>query len=147
MNIKKIKDNIKQREFNLYNTFVGTAIVCVGMLTDKTEEEMMNLFDTLSHHKNLLKELTALGVVNYIWTVFGDDSKKELRSRLVLITDTNNILSPRIALIDNEDHILPFPKGFPVGIIADAMNGKDNANVEYLYDENGDDYEEEGDEE
>lgn len=147
--VKKFKANMKEQkkkeEALLYTTPIGTIVSTVGILDGKTEKE------NLGYMKNLIKKQeegaklpnTIIDIVNYVWDDYGKGDHS-LRANIVLITDTDNIRSPMVTFI-NEDQLMPLsPEGLAYGILGCALEGRDNVNIEYLYNEDGE-YEE-GDE-
>ena len=77
--------------------------------------------------------------VDYIWTIFGDDEFKRVRAFYVLITDKMGVRSPMVTFVNEEESLMPLrPEGFTdTNIISLAAEGRDWAEVEYLYDEDG----------
>ena len=135
-NIKSIKKNIKRQTNELYNTLVGSIVWCVGAISEKSELQMKKTYNTLKKNKKVLPN-TVIGITDYVWTIFGDDNKKALRAYMVLLTDKRDLKAPRVVLLNTAGNVVPLPNGMPTGIIADAIQGKDNVEVEWLYDEDG----------
>lgn len=134
----KLKKIVKKRIDPLYNSLFGSIIMTVGITTGKTVEECRKLFNDLKKHPNVLPE-TIGETVNYIWTIFGNDELKRVRAFYVLITDKLGVRSPMVSFVDEEETLMPLrPEGFTdTNIISLAAEGRDWADVEYLYDENG----------
>ena len=118
----------------------------VGITTGKTAAECRKLFNDLKKHPNVLPE-TIGETVDYIWTIFGNDDLKRVRAFYVLITDKLGVRSPMVSFVDEEENLMPLrPEGFTdTNIISLAAEGRDWAEVEYLYDENGEEIEDEQD--
>lgn len=133
---KSIKKNIKRQTNELYNTLVGSIVWCVGAISGKSELQMKKTYNTLKKNKQVLPN-TVIGITDYVWTISGDDDKKALRAYMVLLTDKRDLKAPRVVLLNSEGNVVPLPNGVPTGIIADAIKGKDNVEVEWLYDEDG----------
>lgn len=133
---KSIKNNIKKQTNELYNTLVGSIVWCVGAISGKSELQMKKTYNTLKKNKQVLPN-TVIGITDYVWTISGDDDKKALRAYMVLLTDKRDLKAPRVVLLNSEGNVVPLPNGVPTGIIADAIKGKDNVEVEWLYDEDG----------
>ena len=133
---KSIKNNIKKQTNELYNTLVGSIVWCVGAISGKSELQMKKTYNTLKKNKQILPN-TVIGITDYVWTISGDDDKKALRAYMVLLTDKRDLKAPRVVLLNSEGNVVPLPNGVPTGIIADAIKGKDNVEVEWLYDEDG----------
>ena len=134
---KRIAKQVKRID-PLYNSLFGSIILTVGITTGKTVEECRKLFNDLKKHPNVLPE-TIGETVNYIWTIFGNDELKRVRAFYVLITDKLGVRSPMVSFVDEEETLMPLrPEGFTdTNIISLAAEGRDWADVEYLYDENG----------
>lgn len=141
---KSIKKNIKKQTNELYNTLVGSIVWCVGAISGKSELQMKKTYNTLKKNKQVLPN-TVIGITDYVWTISGDDDKKALRAYMVLLTDKRDLKAPRVVLLNSEGNVVPLPNGVPTGIIADAIKGKDNVEVEWLYKENGEEIEDEQD--
>lgn len=139
---KSIKKNIKKQTNELYNTLVGSITWCVGAISGKSEIQMKKTYNTLKRNKQVLPN-TVIGITDYVWKIFGDDDKKALRAYMVLLTDKRDLKAPRVVLLNSEGNVVPLPNGVPTGIIADAIKGKDNVEVEWLYDEDGNEITEE----
>ncbi len=142
----KIRKNIKKRIDPLYNSLFGSIIMTVGITTGKTVAECRKLFNDLKKHLNVLPE-TIGETVDYIWTIFGNDDLKRVRAFYVLITDKLGVRSPMVSFVNEEETLMPLrPEGFTdTNIISLAAEGRDWADVEYLYDENGEELEDEQD--
>ena len=143
---KKIGKNVRKRIDPLYNSLFGSIIMTVGITTGKTAAECRKLFNDLKKHPNVLPE-TIGETVDYIWTIFGNDDLKRVRAFYVLITDKLGVRSPMVSFVDEEENLMPLrPEGFTdTNIISLAAEGRDWAEVEYLYDENGEEIEDEQD--
>lgn len=137
---KSIKNNIKKQTNELYNTLVGSIVWCVGAISGKSELQMKKTYNTLKKNKQVLPN-TVIGITDYVWSIFGDDDNKALRAYMVLLTDKRDLKAPRVVLLNSEGNVVPLPNGVPTGIIADAIKGKDNVEVEWLYSESGEEIE------
>ena len=133
---KSIKKNIKKQTNELYNTLVGSIVWSVGAISSKSEIQMKKTYNTLKRNKQVLPN-TVIGITDYVWKIFGEDDNKALRAYMVLLTDKRELKAPRVVLLNSEGNVVPLPNGVPTGIIADAIKGKDNVEVEWLYDEDG----------
>lgn len=140
----KLKKIVKKRIDPLYNSLFGSIIMTVGITTGKTVEECRKLFNDLKKHPNVLPE-TIGETVDYIWTIFGNDDLKRVRAFYVLITDKLGVRSPMVSFVDEEETLMPLrPEGFTdTNIISLAAEGRDWAEVEYLYSEDGEELEDE----
>lgn len=148
--VKKIKVNMKKQqkkeEALLYTTPIGTIVSTVGILNGKTEKENLDYMKSLIKKQEEKAEFpnTVIDIVNYVWDDYGK-GEHSLRANVVLITDTDNIRSPMVTFI-NEDQLMPLsPEGLAYGILGCALEGRENVNIEYLYNEAGE-YEEDEDE-
>lgn len=141
---KKIVKNVKKRIDPLFNSLFGSIIMTVGITTGKTVAECRKLFNELKNHPSVLPQ-TIGETVDYIWTIFGNDDLKRVRAFYVLITDKLGVRSPMVSFVDEEENLMPLrPEGFTdTNIISLAAEGRDWAEVEYLYDENGEEIEDE----
>jgi len=139
---KKIVKNVKKRIDPLYNSLFGSIIMTVGITTGKTVAECRKLFNELKKNPKVVPE-TIGETVDYIWTIFGNDDLKRVRAFYVLITDKLGVRSPMVSFVDEEENLMPLrPEGFTdTNIISLAAEGRDWADVEYLYDENGEEIE------
>ena len=142
----KIGKNVNKRIDPLYNSLFGSIIMTVGITTGKTVEECRKLFNDLKKHPNVLPE-TIGETVNYIWTIFGNDELKRVRAFYVLITDKLGVRSPMVAFVNEEESLMPLrQEGFiDTNILSLAAEGRDWAEVEYLYDEDGEEIKDEQD--
>ena len=141
---KKIGKNVKKEIDLLYNSLFGSIILTVGITTGKTVDECRKLFNELKKHPNVLPD-TISGAVDYIWTIFGNDDLKRVRAFYVLITDKLSVRSPMVTFVNEEESLMPLrPEGFTdTNIISLAAEGRDYIECEYLYDENGEEIEDE----
>ena len=134
--VNKIKENVKANEnlklYTLYGTLVGSVIVTIGKLVNKTEEEMVSDFARFSKDDELAKCKNIKEVCDYIIKDYGmaDCFKKNL----VLIYDKDNKYTPIVTLVDEEDNVLPLDRnGAYVGVLSKL--GDDNVVIEDIYDE------------
>lgn len=134
----KIRKNVKKEIDLLYNSLFGSIILTVGITTGKTVDECRKLFNDLKKHPNVLPD-TISKAVDYIWTIFGDDEFKRVRAFYVLVTDKLGVRSPMVTFVNEEESLMPLrPEGFTdTNIISLAAEGRDWAEVEYLYSEDG----------
>ena len=139
---KKIGKNVKKRIDPLYNSLFGSIIMTVGITTGRTSAECKKLFNDMKKSTKEMPE-TIGEIVNYVWSIFGNDELKRVRAFYVLITDKLGVRSPMVSFVDEEENLMPLrPEGFvDTNIISLAAEGRDWAEVEYLYDENGEEIE------
>lgn len=127
-----IYDAIKK--YTMYGSVIGSCIVTIGKLAQKTEEELIKDFDMFSDNKNPLWNCkTIKEVCDYLIDFYKVD-KDKYKDNIVLIYDEGNIYTP-IVTLEVENNILPLdPSGMTLGI----LNHLDKAIVEYIYEENED---------
>lgn len=140
--IKRIsKDIIPELPFDL--SLVGSIVAATAMISGKTYEEAEQFYKSIKNKK--LKCETVMKYTNYVWDNFGRSSNKQLRSHLGLFYDERDILTPMVAVCDKDGFPLPNnPSGKPYGIIGHFLDGRDYVQMEWLYDEDGNEYAEEG---
>lgn len=135
--IKKIQNNIENTKkvqlYKLYNTVIGSCIITIGKLAQKTEEDLVKDFDMFSDNTNPLWNCkTIKEVCDYLIKFY--DVKDDYKENIVLVYDEDNVYTP-IVTLEIDDSILPLdPNGMTLGI----LNHLDKAVVEYVYDENED---------
>ena len=145
MKIEKSVRKFEQlRDAVLTETLIGSIITCIGILNERTISEMYLLFKTIKKNKKVLEgHDTVESLVEYINTVFGKTEDRKELSKLVLISDDNNIYTPLVAIsIDDGETgtIMPLKQnGFYSGILTQL--GKENISIEYIFDEDGNHYE------
>lgn len=120
----------------LYNSLIGTIVICVAALSGKKESEAKTYFNKLKKRSKDLP-LTVEKIVDYVWDDFGKADKK-LKANLVLIVDGLNVRSPIVSLINEEGNLLPLkPNGQFTNLQNLANEGRSYIQVEYIYDEEG----------
>lgn len=134
----KIKKNIIKKPDPLYNSLIGSIVMTVGITTGRTERECKDLFKTLKKNKQVLGN-TVEDIVEYVWTVFGNDDLIKVRSNYVLVYDKLGVRSPMVTFVNDEGNLMPLRKdGFTeTNILSLAAEGRDWAEAEFLYDEDG----------
>lgn len=136
---KKIKEQAenygKMKKYTMYGTVIGSCIVTIGKLAQKTEEELIKDFDNFSDDKNPLWNCNTIKeVCDYLIDFYKVD-KDKYKDNIVLVYDEYNVYTP-IVTLEVEDNILPLdPNGMTLGI----LNHLDAAVVEYIYDEENED--------
>lgn len=127
---------------NLYNTTIGTTIAAIGILTQTPIQKQRQLLSKLRKDAKSLPN-TVEGIATLVWDALSQpNSPKSLRKFLVLVYDKNDVRTPLITITDSDGHILPLRRdGFKeVNILSLANEGRDYIEVEYIYDENGEAY-------
>ena len=140
---------IQLRDSVLAETLIGSIITCIGILNSRTQEEMYKLFRTIKRNKEMISgKDTVEKLVEYINTIFGKSEDRFPLSKLVLVSDLNDIYTPLVAISMDDGEtggIMPLRRdGLYSGILTQL--GKDNIAIEYIFDENGEHYEDGEDE-
>ena len=144
---KKISENlVKAKHLELYTTLPGSIIASIAMLSGVSVEEQLKYFEVLKEwvnkQANENKNVTVIDIFNHVANDIGK-LQKEWRSKYILIFDKNDILTPLVTVIDDDGNILPLtPEGFYYGVMQYAIEGRENIDYEFLFDENGDEIEE-----
>ena len=141
--IKRIsKELVKAKHLELYTTLPGSIIASIAMLSGVSIEDQLKYFEVLKKWAKKLADdyehVTVVDIFNHVANEIGK-LQKEWRSKYILIFDKNNILTPLVTIIDDDGNILPLtPEGFYYGVMQYAIEGRDNIDYEFLFDENGD---------
>ena len=130
---KQAENYYKMKKYTMYGTVIGSAIVTIGKLAQKTEEELLKDFDMFSDNKNPLWNCkTIKEVCDYLIKFY--DVSDDYKENIVLVYDEDNVYTP-IVTLEVDGAILPLdPSGMTLGI----LNHLDKAVVEYIYEENED---------
>lgn len=133
----RIKKVIKKPD-PLYNSLIGSIVMTVGITTGKTEQECKDLFKTLKKNKKVLGN-TVESIIKYVWTVFGNDDLIKVRANYVLIYDKLGVRQPMVTFVNGDGNLMPLRKdGFKeTNILSLAAEGRDWAESEFLYAEDG----------
>ena len=145
--IRKLRKNVEQFQKNeevaMCATLIGSIIMSTGILTETPYEEQVKLFHK---YANDCKELPTviIDLVEYIWNVQNTKNKTNgLKANLVLISDKQNLRTPLVTIVDSNGCPMPLSRdGIGYGVIGLAREGRDTVDVEFLYDEDGEMYEE-----
>lgn len=120
-----------------YRTLVGSIVTTVGIITGKSELQVRKTYNMLKKNKQVIPS-TVAEICEYVWSIFGDDSKIAERANMVLVYDKLNIRAPLVTLVNENGNIMPLsPDGTFTGILMTAANGSDYVGVEFLYNEDG----------
>lgn len=137
--VKRIKDDLEEERnkqlFNLQNTFPGSIVVTIGLLSGHTkEDEFLGVFQEFERvvtntKEEELKIQDLFEIARACWgnpEIDTDD--------VVLITDPQNVFSPMVTfLVDGVPMILR-RDGIPLGVVAEAIKGnEERAAVEFLF--------------
>lgn len=139
------KKVIKAKHLELYTTLPGSIIASIGMLSGVSIEEQLKYFEVLkkwvNEQANANKTVTVIDIFNHVANGIGK-LQKEWRSKYILVFDKNNILTPLVTIVDDDGNPLPLtPEGFYYGVMQYAIEGRENIDYEFLFDENGDEIE------
>lgn len=139
---KIAKELVKAKHLELYTTLPGSIVSSIAMLSGVSIEEQLKYFEVLKKWAKKLADdyehVTVVDIFNHVANEIGK-LQKEWRSKYILIFDKNNILTPLVTIIDDDGNILPLtPEGFYYGVMQYAIEGRDNIDYEFLFDENGD---------
>lgn len=139
---KKISENlVKAKHLELYTTLPGSIIASIAMLSGVSIEEQLKYFEVLKKWVDKQSKETPISVIDIFNHVENEIGKlqKEWRSKYILIFDKNNILTPLVTIVDDDNNPLPLtPEGFYYGVMQYAIEGRENIDYEFLFDENGD---------
>lgn len=130
---KQAENYGKMKKYTMYGTVIGSCIITIGKLAQKTEEDLVKDFDMFSDNTNPLWNCkTIKEVCDYLIKFY--DVLDGYKENIVLVYDEDNVFTP-IVTLEIDDTILPLdPSGMTLGI----LNHLDKAVVEYIYDEDED---------
>lgn len=133
----RIKKVIKKPDA-LYNSLIGSIVCTIGITTGRTVEECRKTFNMIKRNKQVLPD-TVIGIAEYVWTIFGNDELKPVRSKYVLVYDSLEVRQPMVTFVNDDGNIMPInPKGFnETNILSLAAEGREWARAEFLYGEDG----------
>lgn len=140
---KKLADKlVKAKHLELYTTLPGSIISSIGMLSGIPIKDQLKYFKTfekwVKEQENEGNPITVIDMFNHVANEIGK-LQKEWRSKYILIFDKNNVLTPLVTIVNEEGNILPLtPEGFYYGVMQYAIEGRENIDYEFLFDENGD---------
>ena len=133
--ISKIKENVEAgrrlKSYTLYGSLIGSVIVSIGKIVNKTEDEMIEDFAKLSKDEELYKCNNVKEVCDYVAKYYG--LCEEYKKNLVLVYDTRNMYTPVVTLCV-DDTVLPLDKnGSYMGVLSKI--GEDYIEVEDIYED------------
>lgn len=140
---KKIaKKVIKAKHLELYTTLPGSIIASIAMLSGVSIKDQLKYFKVLKkwvdEQAKENKNITVIDIFNHVANEIGK-LQKEWCSKYILIFDKNNVLTPLVTIVDDDGNPLPLtPEGFYYGVMQYAIEGRENIDYEFLFDENGD---------
>ena len=134
----KIKKNMSKRKnikkYEMYGSLAGSAIVTIGKLAQKTEEELIKEFDILKDDENFALCKNVVELCTYLAKYFVVEP--QYLKNLILVYDEENFYTPCVTLIV-DDNILPLDRsGTAMGILANL--DKDSVYYEYIYEDDDD---------
>lgn len=136
--VKKIRENMEKsqnlKKYMMYGSLIGSCIVTIGKLAQKSENELIEEFDKLYNDEEFAKCKNVVEVCDYLVTYF--KVNKKYLDNVILVYDENNVYTPCVTLeLDNT--ILPLdPYGMGLGILAHLDN--ESVYYEYVYGEEED---------
>jgi len=135
--VSKIKKNIKKPDA-LFNSLIGSIVCTVGITTGRTVEECRKTFNMIRKNKQVLGN-TVSDIMDYVWTIFGNDDLVSVRSKYVLVYDSLEVRQPMVTFVNDDGNIMPInPKGFvETNILSLAAEGREWARAEFLYNDDG----------
>ena len=136
------KELIKAKHLELYTTLPGSIIASIAMLSGIPIKDQLKYFKTfekwVKEQENEENPITVIDLFNHVANEIGK-LQKEWRSKYILIFDKNNVLTPLVTIVDDDGNPLPLtPEGFYYGVMQYAIEGRENIDYEFLFDENGD---------
>ena len=134
------KKVIKAKHLELYTTLPGSIIASIAMLSGVSIKDQLKYFEVLKKwvEKQENKTVTVIDIFKHVANEIGK-LQKEWRSKYILIFDKNNVLTPLVTIVDDDGNPLPLtPEGFYYGVMQYAIEGRENIDYEFLFDENGD---------
>lgn len=139
---KKISENlVKAKHLELYTTLPGSIIASIGMLSGVSIEDQLKYFEVLKEWVNKQvnenKNITVIDIFNHVANEIGK-LQKEWRSKYILIFDKNGILTPLVTIVVDDNPLPLTPEGVYYGVMQYAIEGRENIDYEFLFDENGD---------
>ena len=129
----KIEKEIEKREAlirnAMYYSCLGSAIVTVAKLAQKTEKEIMDLFPQLQHNEDFAKSKNVEEAVEWLFNYF--DVREDFKKYIVLVYDERGTYTPIITLCTDGEEPLPLdPAGKKMGV----LSYKDHI-IEYVFEE------------
>ena len=87
----------KMKKYTMYGTVIGSAIVTVGKLAQKTEEDLVKDFDMFSDNTNPLWNCkTIKEVCDYLIKFY--DVADDYKNNIILVYDEDNVYTPIVTL-------------------------------------------------
>lgn len=130
----KYRKEIEKREAMLrnamYSSCLGSAIVTVAKLAQKTEREIMDLLPQLQHNEDFAKSKNVKEACEWLFTYF--DVREDFKKYVVFVYDERDIFTPIVTLCI-DDKLLPLD---PTGKAFGVLSYKDHI-IEYVFEDDG----------
>lgn len=130
--ITKYKKEIEKREALLrnamYSSCLGSCIVTIAKLAQKTEKEIMDLFPQLQHNEDFAKSMNVQEAVEWLFNYF--DVREDFKKYIVLVYDERGIFTPVVTLCIDDDLLPLDPNGKMFGV----LSYKDHI-IEYVFED------------
>lgn len=131
--IRKYEKEVAKREALLrnamYSSCLGSCIVTVAKLAQKTEKEVMEIFPQLQHNEDFAKSKNVKEAVEWLFNYF--DVGEDLWEYVVFVYDERGIFTPVVTLCIDGDLLPLDPNGRMLGV----LSYKDHI-VEYIFESN-----------
>lgn len=117
----KYKKEVEKREAliknAMYYSCLGSAIVTVAKLAQKTEKEIMDIFPQLKHNEDFAKSKNVQEAVDWLFNYF--DVREDFKKYIVFVYDEKGIYTPVVTLCTDGEEPLPLdPNGRKVGVLS-----------------------------
>lgn len=130
---KKVEGEKAAKMFTLYGSLIGSIIVTIGKLSNKTEDFMLEDFAKLANDKEIAKCKNVQEVCDFIIERY--EMAECFKNNLVMVYDDENKYTPIVTIIDEDGYILPLDReGNYNGILAQFGN-KESIGWENIYDD------------
>lgn len=129
----KIEKEVAKREAEIKNAMyyscLGSAIVTVAKLAQKTEKEIMDIFPQLQHNEDFAKSKNVQEAVEWLFNYF--DVREDFKKYIVFVYDERGIYTPVVTLCTDGENPLPLdPNGKMLGV----LSYKEHI-IEYVFEE------------
>lgn len=116
----KYKKEVEKREAliknAMYYSCLGSAIVTVAKLAQKTEKEIMELFPQLQHNEDFAKSKNVQEAVEWLFNYF--DVREDFKKYIVFVYDERGLYTPIVTLCMDDDLLPLDPNGRKVGVLS-----------------------------
>lgn len=132
--IRKYEKEVAKREALLrnamYSSCLGSCIVTVSKLAQKTEKEVMEIFPQLQHNEDFAKSMNIQEAVEWLFNYF--DIREDFKKYIVLVYDERGIFTPIVTLCTDGENLLPLD---PIGKMLGVLSYPDHI-IEYVFESN-----------